>query len=105
MESFRQFSSECPSDGVCTSERTRRRLERLWLKPAADRHASAHPWLVALGHSLLRFLTGEQQVRIWQKRTRLGLVWCAYDPVSEQIKSCGSEEELRSWLEYRHRAQ
>ncbi|MEL6158253.1 MAG: hypothetical protein AAFQ40_15100 [Cyanobacteria bacterium J06623_5] len=99
MESFRQFSS----DSVYTSKQARRQLERLWSKPSV-RHSLCSPsWAEQLGQSLLRFMTGDQQIRIWQKKTQSGLVWCAYDPFSDQLKTCASESELRIWLEHRHR--
>lgn len=109
MESFRSFSSQsnASSSSLSQSARVKRtQLEQLWKTPAVDRTpASAmpnEPLLKRVGRWLYKSLTDTQQLRIWTKKTRNGVVWCAYDPRCDLAITCNSEESLRIWLEQRH---
>ncbi|MEO0770734.1 MAG: hypothetical protein AAFY72_15140 [Cyanobacteria bacterium J06649_4] len=109
MNSFGWFSSGSPS-----VQQNRRQLERLWQTPPAE-HVTTEQFVAGstadrkqdkwqqLGRRLYQTLTDTQQVRIWTKHTKAGMVWCAYDPVSDRRKTCHSESDLRAWLETRHR--
>jgi hypothetical protein len=85
-------------------ELQRQRLEAL-IQPTAhskSRRAAIAPTLKALGGRLVRFLTAENDLRLWQ-RTRQGqTVWFAYDPLTNQKHQFLSEPDLRSWLENRY---
>ena len=92
--------------------RNRSHLEALWQQPATDcnvlaRRDAAAPkaadTLRQFAHSLLAFFTGSQQLRIWTKSTKQGVVWFAYDPTSDRRIAHCSEDELRVWLETQHR--
>lgn len=85
----------------------RSRLEQIWKQPTTKRTAltekaqtpnAIQTLLVALSN----FFTNSQQIRIWTKSTKRGVVWFAYDPSSDQRIGHCSEDELRVWLEARH---
>ncbi|MEL6939644.1 MAG: hypothetical protein AAFO84_10685 [Cyanobacteria bacterium J06598_1] len=90
----------------------RSQLEQLWqaptvarcaLLPAEDRTSnSISAAIQRFAQDLLAFCTGTQQLRIWTKSTKQGVVWFAYDPMSDQRIAHCSELELRTWLESRH---
>ncbi|MEM9948661.1 MAG: hypothetical protein AAF810_21710 [Cyanobacteria bacterium P01_D01_bin.36] len=86
--------------------RHRSKLEALWQQPAAQHQAFSEPSIAdaicQFGKDVLAFFTGTQQLRIWTKSTKQGVVWFAYDPISDQRSGSCSEEELRIWLESRH---
>lgn len=82
----------------------RQHLEHLWrVSPtshsAEKSTARTDSWLKLAGKSLIDFLTNPQQLRVWTKNTRTGVLWFAYDPTTEQTISHTSEEGLRAWLE------
>ena len=95
-----------------STARDRQHLEKLWCVSSTSHRPnqdgpkrSALPifyWLKLVSGSLVSFLTGTQQLRIWTKNTRTGLQWFAYDPTTEKTISHTSEEGLRAWLEQRH---
>ena len=86
----------------------RNQLEQLWQPPAAQLNSSSAttPQSTSLIRQVLAalstFLTGSQQIRIWTKSTKQGVVWFAYDPASDQRIGHCSENELRTWLETRY---
>ena len=71
-----------------------------WFHKSSE--ASEHGLLNRLGSWLLAFFTDAQQVRIWTKETKAGLVWYAYDPATQRRVSHVSEADLRVWLEERY---
>lgn len=90
-----------------STARNRSQLESLWQQPAVRQKPSAAAPTTDIirrfSQDILAFLTGSQQLRVWTKSTKQGVVWFAYDPASDQrIANC-SEEALRAWLESRHR--
>ena len=88
------------------NRRDRNQLERLWQQPETKRNISATNQSVGVVRqifaALATFLAGSQQIRIWTKSTRQGVVWFAYDPLRDQRIGHCSEDELRAWLEARH---
>lgn len=43
------------------------------------------------------------EVRVWQRRDRLGHVgWHGYDPTTGDYVCFGTEDEIRSWIEQRY---
>ncbi len=96
--------------------RHRSHLEALWQQPTVDRQidrqisadrqtsatASTAEAIRQFAKDLLAFLTGAQQMRVWTKSTKQGVLWFAYDPVSGQRIGHSSEEALRIWLESRY---
>lgn len=88
------------------------RLERLWSLPPTNRQQSSlslqqrgSDWLKQAGQWLVAFLTDEQSVRIWTSYSKDGVVWHAYDPMSDRRSFHTSEADLRAWLETRHLSQ
>ncbi|MEO1619918.1 MAG: hypothetical protein AAFU53_02670 [Cyanobacteria bacterium J06632_3] len=110
MDSFRWFSSHSSSTQPLSTQKSRRQLEKLWKNPptqhSTQRSEAIEPtrnrWQQIL-HWLYQSLTDVQQVRVWTKQTKAGTVWCAYDPISDHVQTCQSENDLRAWLETRHR--
>lgn len=109
MESFRSFSSQSNSSSPSSSASVRLKrtqLEQLWKTPTVDRSPAdaiaAEPLLKRIGRWLYRSVTDAQQLRIWTKKTRNGVVWCAYDPRCDRAITCNSASALRTWLEQRH---
>ncbi|MEL7333533.1 MAG: hypothetical protein AAFN12_14905 [Cyanobacteria bacterium J06560_2] len=88
--------------------RHRSQLEALWQQPVAQRQAFSEPSIAdairQFGKDVLAFLTGTQQLRIWTKATKQGVVWFAYDPISGKNIRYASEEKLRIWLENIHQS-
>ncbi len=88
-----------------STARDRHQLETLWQLPTSQSRSEKNrifQLLTQAGGALAAFLTGQQQLRIWTKSTRHGIVWFAYDPALGQRISRSSERELRTWLESRH---
>ena len=92
-----------------STAQSRSQLEVLWQRDVAPQSTqatqSAPSFSTAirqLAQELLLFFTGTQQLRVWTKSTKQGVVWFAYDPISDQRSGSCSEEELRIWLESRH---
>ena len=87
----------------------RSQLESLWQSslalPTPPSNAQPAVSLFTLirqfGQALLVFLTGDQQLRIWTKSTKQGVVWFAYDPRTDRRIAYCTEDELRTWLESR----
>ncbi|MEL7142252.1 MAG: hypothetical protein AAFY33_01770 [Cyanobacteria bacterium J06643_4] len=108
MESFRSFSSQSNASSNSSQSVSVKcaQLEQLWKTPAVDRRPAAvrpaEPLLKRLGRWLYGSMTDTQQLRIWTKKTRDGVVWCAYDPRCDRAITCNSEASLRAWLEQRH---
>ena len=93
-----------------STARNRSQLESLWQQPAIERailrektfaQTTLQETIHQFGKDLLAFLTGAQQLRIWTKSTKQGVVWFAYDPMNDQRIGHASEAELRVWLESR----
>lgn len=58
--------------------------------------------LKQLGDRTMRFFTGQNELRIWQ-RTRNGQpLWFAHDPVTNRTRSFYSEQDVRTWLDQRY---
>jgi hypothetical protein len=92
-------STHCPH----TLDQQRQRFERLvnGSQPKAGNRVFVNR-LIALGGSMMRFLTANQELRIWQ-RTRNGRpVWFAYDPMTDQKRQFFAEEDVRRWLDTRY---
>lgn len=92
--------------------RDRNQLEQVWNQPSVSRtlqtaNASSlknqsSGIIRQLLTELVTFFTSSQQLRIWTKSTKQGVVWFAYDPRSDQRISHCSEDALRIWLETRY---
>ncbi|GAB4381027.1 MAG: hypothetical protein Kow00121_38550 [Elainellaceae cyanobacterium] len=51
-----------------------------------------------------QFFKDQQEPRIWQSADRQGNChWYVYDPDGQRSLSFATEEEIRAWLEVRHR--
>jgi hypothetical protein len=58
--------------------------------------------LQQLGDRTMKFFTGQNELRIWQ-RTRNGQpLWFAHDPVTNRTRSFYSEQDVRTWLDQRY---
>ncbi|HIK55559.1 MAG TPA: hypothetical protein IGS37_10410 [Synechococcales cyanobacterium M55_K2018_004] len=56
-----------------------------------------------VGRSLLRWLSGDSEPRVWQTCDRQGhTIWHLYDPATQGKTQFGSEAEVRAWLEQRY---
>lgn len=92
-------STNCPT----TLEQQRQHFEQLIHQPQPA--AGSNPIvqrLIHLGGAIVRFLTSEQEPRIWQ-RTRHGRrTWFAYDPITDQKRQFFTEQDLRLWLDTRY---
>ena len=97
MNSFNQLSLNSPTAD-------QQNLERLWQLPPHPQPSdySLNQGLKRLGKWLLISLTDSQQIRIWTKNTRAGVLWCAYDPITQRSVERCSETDLRAWLEDRY---
>lgn len=51
---------------------------------------------------IVRFLSGEHQLRIWTHQKYGVQVWFARDAVSGQTQQFSSEQALRCWLDQRY---
>jgi hypothetical protein len=92
-------STNCPQ----TLDQQRQRFERLvnYSQPPAGPNPVLNR-LMSLGGSIVRFLTANQELRVWQ-RTRNGRqVWFAYDPITDQRRQFFAEADLRLWLDTRY---
>jgi hypothetical protein len=83
----------------------RQRFEQLMQetghRPAEQKSVFATA-LTYLGDTIMRFLTSNNELRIWQ-RTRNGRsTWFAYDPVTDRKRQFYSEQEVRLWLDNRY---
>lgn len=57
-------------------------------------------WLIKVGQSIVRFLTTQDELKIWQSKDWFGHSWWnVYIPKTEQRVRLNSEEEVRIWLE------
>ncbi|NJL44744.1 MAG: hypothetical protein HC922_01350 [Leptolyngbyaceae cyanobacterium SM2_3_12] len=85
-------------------EQQRQRLEAL-VHPNHHPESAESAWVRAfktLGGGLVRFLTAQNELRIWQ-RTRHGRqTWFAYDPMTNKTRQFYSEHEVRLWLDTRY---
>jgi len=108
--SLSQFSASARSQpNASLSSLPAQKLEQLWNLPSTTRSRDVHAasqqsagLLARIGQALLAFLIGDQSVRIWTSYGKMGVVWHAYDPVSDRYASRTSEDDLRIWLEKRH---
>ena len=91
-------STNCPY----TLDQQRQRLERLVNGSQPTPSRPLIRILISTGAALMKCLTAEPQIRIWQ-RTRNGRqIWFAYDPVTDQKRQFCSEQEVRLWLDTRY---
>jgi len=59
--------------------------------------------LAQIRQSIIRYCTTAPELRVWQSRTLMNrTVWNAYDPVTGDSISVGSEAEMRLWIEQRY---
>lgn len=65
----------------------------------ADRpHLLKQVWL-----RVINLLVSNTELQVWQAMTDEGhLIWQAYDPVSHELVTRGSEDEMRAWIETRY---
>ncbi|MGF1567158.1 MAG: hypothetical protein ACFCVD_03635 [Nodosilinea sp.] len=85
-------------------DRQRQRLEALVYPNTQPEKASSAlvQALKTLGGGIVKFLTAQNELRIWQ-RTRNGRqTWFAYDPITNQTRRFYSEHEVRLWLDNRY---
>ncbi|MGB3138036.1 MAG: hypothetical protein WBG38_01190 [Nodosilinea sp.] len=85
-------------------QQQRQRLETLVQPTPGDRSIrySLRQILTTLGDRTMKFLTGQNELRIWQ-RTRSGQpLWFAHDPVTNRTRSFCSEQDVRNWLDSRY---
>jgi hypothetical protein len=83
----------------------RQRFEQLIQQEATSttRQKSAFSQaLINFGSRVVNFLTGEPEIRIWQKTRNGHSVWFAYDPITDKKQRFDSEEAVRQWLECRY---
>jgi hypothetical protein len=92
-------STNCPN----SLDQQRQRFEQLinFPQPIAEPKTFTHR-LVTLGGSIVRFLTADRQLRIWQRTRRGRQVWFAYDPITDQTRQFFSEADVRLWLDTRY---
>lgn len=73
------------------------------LEAASSAHNSPLSSLVRIWQSISRYWTTAPELRVWQSRTlRNRTMWNAYDPVTGDSISVGSEAEMRQWIEQRY---
>ncbi|MGC1308685.1 MAG: hypothetical protein WA885_15780 [Phormidesmis sp.] len=105
MNSFNFSANQSPIDACdAWSQQTdanRQQLEQLWQSTAPEPAVAAR-WQ-KIGRWLLAALTDSQQVRVWTRITPAGTKWYAYDPQLGRSVAYHSEDDLRAWLEQRHR--
>jgi hypothetical protein len=85
-------------------DQQRQRFERLLdqAELRAHRPSTGRQKLLTLGGNIVRFLTSERSLRVWQ-RTRQGRqAWFAYDPITDQTRQFHTEQDLRIWLDQRY---
>jgi hypothetical protein len=65
---------------------------------------TTHPnWFSQLWQRFMQSLSGKTELRVWQRTGAGGqLYWQAYDPVSGEFVTRGSEDEMREWIETRY---
>lgn len=57
-------------------------------------------WLAQVGRSVVRYLTTQDELKIWQSRDWFGHTWWnVYLPKTGQTVRLTSEEEVRVWVE------
>ncbi|WP_017299680.1 hypothetical protein [Nodosilinea nodulosa] len=55
-----------------------------------------------LGDKTMRFFTGQNELRIWQRSRNGQPLWFAHDPVTNRTRSFYSEQDVRTWLDQRY---
>ncbi len=77
------------------------KLELVALNPTAQPVGSQFKeTMQKMWQGFLHYWNTRNELQIWQRRDRFGtLRWHAYDPVTGNYTSLGSEDELRSWIE------
>lgn len=58
--------------------------------------------LKQLGDRTMRFFTGQNELRIWQRSRNGQPLWFAHDPVTNRTRSFHSEQDVRTWLDQRY---
>ncbi len=85
-------------------ERQRQQLEAL-MHPqpqAASRRSPLTQALQTLGARLVRFLTDDKSLRIWQRTRHGNTLWFVYDPMTNQTRRFQAEEDVYVWLDQRY---
>jgi hypothetical protein len=60
--------------------------------------------LKKIGRSLIQFLSSSKELQVWQELDEQGdPSWSAYDPITKQSIHHISEQQIRIWIEQRHR--
>jgi hypothetical protein len=80
--------------------RERQRLEALVQPTPAG--LGLKQLLTTLGDNTMKFLTGSNELRIWQRNQNGQSVWFAHDPVTNRTRSFASEQDVRHWLDRRY---
>lgn len=80
------------------------KLERVPSSQAAPSLQNSSPSILAqIRQAIIRYCTAVPELRVWQSRTFMNrTVWNAYDPVTGDFVSMGSEAEMRQWIEQRY---
>jgi hypothetical protein len=61
--------------------------------------------LKKIGRSLIQFLSSSAELQVWQELDEQGdTSWSAYDPTTQQSVHHLSEQQMRIWIEQRHRS-
>jgi hypothetical protein len=81
--------------------------QKLELSPLSQSTSSAQNSLLSrlaqIWRSIIRYGTAAPELRVWQSRALLNrTVWYAYDPMTGDSISVGSEAEMRLWIEQRY---
>lgn len=88
-------------------QQQRQRLENL-VKPTlgsrihSPNHNGLRQALKQLGDRTMRFFTGQNELRIWQRSRNGQPLWFAHDPVTNRTRSFHSEQDVRTWLDQRY---
>lgn len=81
--------------------------QKLELIPASETVSrapkSSSAILAQVWQSIIRYWTTAPELRVWQsRRFKNQTVWHAYDPITGDFVSMGSEAEMRQWIEQRY---
>lgn len=58
--------------------------------------------LKQLGNRTMRFFTGQNELRIWQRSRNGQPIWFAHDPETNRTRSFHSEQDVRTWIDKRY---
>lgn len=85
-----------------TLDQQRQRFEQLLERPQPAKRHPLIQLLMSAGGTIVRFLTDDPQLRIWQRNRHGRSIWFAYDPITGQKRQFFSEYEVRLWLDTRY---